>query len=167
MSSKLSANELMAQLHYDPETGIFTRKVIKASRFAKSQGESIGSLNDSGYVVISVNSKPQRAHRLAWLYMTGNWPSGEIDHINGVRTDNRWGNLRDVATRVNAQNKRSAMSHSKTGLLGASWNKRDERFVSRIKAGKKYLSLGGFDTAEQAHAAYIKAKRRLHEGCTI
>ena len=167
MTCNLSADELMEQLHYNPETGIFARKVIKASRFAKSQGESIGSLNDSGYVVISVNSKPQRAHRLAWLYMTGDWPIGEIDHINGIRIDNRWSNLRDVETRVNAQNKRSAMSHNKTGLLGASWNKRDRRFVSRIKSGNKYLSLGGFDTAEQAHAAYINAKRRLHEGCTI
>lgn len=155
------------QLRYDPETGIFSRVVVKNSRYASDKAKPVGCLNDSGYLLISINSKQHRAHRLAWLYMTGEWPRGEIDHINSVRADNRWQNLRDVPAAVNAQNKRRAQRNSKTGLLGASWSERDGRFVARIKVDGEYKSLGGFDSAEDAHAAYVQAKRAEHIGCTI
>lgn len=117
--------------------------------------------------MVSVFSKQYRAHRLAWLWMTGKWPDNEVDHANGKRDDNRWSNLRDVPPTINRQNQRRAMSNSKTGLLGASWNARDRRFVARIKVGAKYRSLGGFDSAEAAHQAYLQAKRQLHPGCTL
>lgn len=167
MAEKITAEDFRQQLKYDPLTGVLQRKQVKPSRYAATGSGRIGSVNESGYLIVSVNSRQYRAHRLAWLLMTGEWPAGEIDHINGDRSDNRWANLRDVTTQVNAQNKRTAMSHSKTGLLGASWNARDRRFVARIKVGDKYRSLGGFDTAEKAHAAYLSAKRSLHAGCSI
>lgn len=162
----LASHELKRLLHYDPETGVFTRRVTTAPHRGRA-GDVAGMTNDQGYRVIAVHSKQYRAHRLAWLYMTGEWPTGEVDHKNGVRDDNRWDNLRDVPTTINAQNKRRAMSNNKTGLLGASWSEREQKFVARIKVGHKYRSLGQHDTAEAAHAVYVEAKRRLHEGCTI
>lgn len=163
-----TAEKLRELLHYDPATGVFTRLVCTGGRYGAAVGTVAGTLSDQGYVMVSVMSKQYRAHRLAWLYMTGEWPASEVDHRDGVRTNNAWGNLRDVPPGINQQNKRRAMSHSKTGLLGASYNTRDRRFVARIKdAAGKYRSLGGFDTAEQAHAAYVSAKRQLHAGCTI
>ncbi len=163
----LTADRLRELLRYEPETGNFIRLVKTGGRYGANVGTVAGTKTSEGRVFVSVQSKQYRAHRLAWLYMTGEWPKGEIDHINGEPSDNRWANLRDVSRRVNAQNLRRAHSHSGTGLLGASWGSRDRRFVARIKHQGKYVSLGGFDTAEEAHAAYVAAKRRLHEGCTI
>ena len=99
--------------------------------------------------------------------MTGKWPDGEIDHIDGNRANNRWSNLRDVHIVINAQNKRGPMAHNKSGFLGVSWNKKDCAYVARIKVDGKYLSLGYHQTPEAASAAYVEAKRRLHAGCTI
>lgn len=163
----LTADKLRELLHYEPETGVFTRRVKTGGRYGADVGSVAGCLSDQGYVLISLMSKQYRAHRLAWLYMTGEWPAGEVDHRDGRRTNNRWSNLRDVPTAINAQNRRGAQSNSRTGLLGASWNARDQRFVARIKVDGQYRSLGGFDTAEQAHAAYLEAKRLHHAGCTI
>lgn len=162
--TQIEAKEL---LHYDPSTGIFTRKVSTGGRYGAVVGSVAGMVNDGGYILISLKSLQYRAHRLAWLYMTGEWPKFEVDHKDGDRKNNRWLNLRDVTGKVNLQNKRKAQSNSRTGLLGASWSSRDKRFVSRIKVDDKYKSLGGFDSAELAHAAYLTAKRQLHAGCTI
>ena len=167
MKIPLTADVLREHLSYDPKTGIFTRKVGTGGRYRTSPGDVAGSINDQGYVLISVQSDQHRAHRLAWLYMTGEWPSGEIDHKDGNRANNAWPNLRDVEATINAQNKRKAMSHNKTGLLGVSWNKKDQAFTARLKVDGKYLSLGYHGTPEAAHEAYVKAKRRLHAGCTI
>jgi len=159
--------ELRTLLKYDPGTGLFTRLKTTGGRYGAKAGTVAGGPFKDGYTLISVKSVQYRAHRLAWFYMTGNWPVGEIDHINGQRSDNRWSNLRDVPAQMNAQNKRTAQRNSRTGLLGASWSSRDRRYVARIRIDGKYRSLGGFDTAEEAHAAYIKAKRISHQGCTI
>ena len=163
---ELTAERLRELLSYDPDSGLFTR--LKQTAPHKGLAGSIaGCLNDHGYVLISVESHQYRAHRLAWLYMTGSWPEHEVDHINGQRDDNRWCNLRDVPRTINGQNKRRAQRNSRTGLLGACWVTRDQTFVARIKVDGRYRSRGAFDSAEQAHQAYGDAKRRLHAGCTI
>jgi hypothetical protein len=162
----LTQEQLKAALHYDPSTGVFTRLVDSGGRGGR-KGSAAGYINDQGYVLIAVHSVQYRAHRLAWLYMTGAWPAGEVDHKNGVRADNWWANLRDVPTKVNAQNKRRAQKNSKTGLLGVSWDKKKGNYTARIKVDGRYPTLGSFDTPEAGHAAYVEAKRRLHEGCTI
>ncbi len=167
MPPPLDASDVRRLLSYDSETGLFTRKVATGGRYGAKVGTVAGTPSDQGYVLISIKSKQYRAHRLAWLYVHGAWPASEIDHKNSIRSDNRLENLRDVPTGINAQNKRKAQSNSKTGLLGASWNAKDKRFSARIKTKGRYLSLGYHDTAQLAHAAYIDAKRRLHEGCTI
>ena len=104
-------------------------------------------------------------HRIAWLYVYGCWPNNHIDHINGNPDDNSIENLRDVSRKVNLQNMRKATKSSKTGILGVSESAGRFRASIRIDGKAKYL--GSFDDAKTAHAAYIDAKRKYHEGCTL
>lgn len=165
--ARLPHAELLRLLSYDPLTGLFTRRVTTGGRYGAEEGTIAGTLRKSR-IAISLHSKLYFAHQLAVFYMTGEWPLHQVDHRDVDQTNNRWLNLRVVTDQVNKQNKRQAQSNSKTGLLGASWSKRDKRFVARIKTPDgKYRSLGGFDTAAAAHLAYVDAKRELHEGCTI
>lgn len=155
----VTVRELLA---YDPVTGIFSWR--RPPRRGVAAGPT-GCKGKAGYIEIGWRYEKHYAHRLAWLHVYGVWPIGEIDHINGVRDDNRLANLRDVARDVNNQNKRKPATTNKTGFLGV--HPKRKRFTSQINAGGKTLSLGVFDTPEQAHAAYIEAKRRLHPGGTL
>lgn len=108
------------------------------------------------------------AHRLAWFYMVGEWPDGEIDHINGEKSDNRFANFRDVPRSINQQNIRKSIGpNSENRLLGTSYNKRTGRWIAKIALNKKQYGLGYFDTMEEAHEVYLAAKRKMHPGCTI
>lgn len=129
-------------------------------------GKEAGHLNQDGYVVVQVAGKTAAAHRIVWLMHHGSWPVGEIDHRNGVRHDNRVENLRDVGHKTNTENRRNAVAGSQTGLLGVSVIK-GRRYRARIRTDGKLVSLGIFDTAEAAHAAYVAAKRKLHAGNTL
>lgn len=159
---KLTHEQLTARLRYDPATGKFTR-VVSVRQY--KAGTESGCYAKSGYVIVCINRRNYMAHVLAWFYAHAQWPHGEIDHRNGVRADNRLENLRDVPLHVNAQNKRKAMAHSTTGLLGVCRNRK--KFLARIKRLDKVTHLGTYDTAEEAHAAYVAAKREMHEGCTL
>jgi hypothetical protein len=149
----LTAERLRELLDYNPETGIFRWNV------AARAGTVVGCLN-RGYRVIRVDRMLYRAHRLAWLHVYGCWPTDEIDHINGIKDDNRLANLREVTCAENQQNRRSARTDNKTGLLGVSSSQGG--FQAQIKVNCKLFFLGRFATAELAHAAYLEAKRRLH-----
>jgi hypothetical protein len=96
---------------------------------------------------------------------TGEWPANHVDHKNGVRNDNRWCNLRDVTRSVNSQNQRHAPAGSKTGLFGVQVDR--NKFRARIIVTGTRHGLGSFESAEEAHQAYIDAKRSLHAGCTL
>lgn len=133
-----------------------------------SDGELIAGLClkvRKGHVQIRVDGRLYLAHRLAWLYVYGFIPNGDIDHINGNRSDNALSNIRIGTHAQNMQNRRTPSHGSKTGFLGVSPTGR--RYQARIGNGPYELYLGSFDTAEEAHAAYLKAKRELHEFCTI
>jgi len=153
-------------LLYDEATGIFTWKK-RTSRFGNLRiGSVAGSLSPSnGYWVIGFDNLLFMAHRLAWIYVHGEMPPAEIDHINRVRTDNRLSNLR-LATR--AENGRNCSARkSASGLKGAHLDKgrlgRLRRpWVARITQNGKPLHLGYFATAEEAHAAYVQAARELY-----
>lgn len=159
----LTQEVLKQQLSYDETTGVFRRLVTNTNHV--KAGDVAGTKKDSGYVTIMVCGRIYQAHRLAWLYVHGVWPTKVIDHINGVRDDNRICNLRDVSSRVNAQNVRRSTVKSVTGMLGA--HPYQGKFVSSITANGVNHYLGYFNTAIEAHEAYLAAKRRLHEGCTI
>ena len=149
---------------YEQSTGNFYSRSLSK----KTSMVTVGVINRMGYVDVNFNGDVVSGHRLAWLYMTGEWPRKSIDHINGERADNRFENLRDVSAMVNAQNIRAPRSTSSSGLLGAHKNNSPTRpWRSRITAGGVLIDLGEFKTAEEAHEAYMTAKRLFHVGCTI
>ena len=160
--SELNSTQVHETLRYDQETGNFIWLVSKGS---KKAGEIAGTINDDGYIIIRVNGKRYMAHRIAWFLLKGKMPDGDIDHINGNRKDNRIENLRDVSRSVNLQNQRSPRNGNK--YLGVTWDKRNKKWFSQITVGHKHINIGRFNTAEEAHAAYVATKRKLHEGCTI
>jgi hypothetical protein len=173
----LTQERLKELLHYDPESGAFTWLSRPASDFSdeahckmwnkQNAGNLAGGINTELYVVITVCGTQHKAHRLAWLYVHGEFPRDVIDHINGLRYDNRISNLRDVLVRTNAQNLRTPRKTNKLGILGVHFDKYRNKFAARLNIGGKIKNVGRFDTPELAHAAYIKAKREHHEGCTL
>lgn len=162
-NTDLSADRLRELLHYDQSTGIFTwakdgARTIRAGNVA-------GYPKGRGYWMIHVDGRMHLSHRLAWLHVTGKWPTGQIDHINGDRGDNRIANLRDVPQSTNQQNQRRAHATSQSGVLGVS--KVGNWFKARIRENGQLKNLGKFGSAEDAHAAYLARKRQIHAGCTI
>lgn len=166
MPKPLTAERLRELLSYDSETGVFLR-VARTSNRIKA-GDKAGTRRPDGYLKVSVDGHQFLAHRLAWFYVHGFWPQHQIDHINGDRSDNRIANLRDVPPTLNQQNQRRAHSrNASSGLLGASWDRRKAKWVAQMSCGKASKHIGYFNTKDEAAAAYLTAKRRLHEGCTI
>ena len=166
--NELNVAQLHALLHYEPSTGVFTWKTRAGANGKIPAGSVAGcSTEDYGYHQIRINKKLYQAHRLAWFYVHGVWPSRHIDHKNGVTSDNSLDNLREVTPTQNGQNQRRAHSRSTSGLLGAAWDKGRGLWRAAIQTDGHGKYLGHFTTPELAHAAYIKAKRELHTGCTI
>jgi hypothetical protein len=161
----LTAERLRELLDYDPETGAFKWRV--AGKGIAHIGCQAGAKRRDGRSVIRIDNTLYMAYRVAWLHMTGEWPGGDIDHINGDPTDDRFENLRDVSRSVNLQNQRRARSNSRSGVLGVFFQKTMNKWTAKLQLNWKTTSLGYFDTKEEAHLAYLKAKRELHEGCTI
>lgn len=161
---ELTAERVRELLHYDPETGVLTWACDGYHNTYRA-GEVAGRLAASGYVIVKVAQRRYRAHRVAWALHYGKWPDYEIDHINGVRTDNRIENLRDVPRQVNAQNIVRSKVTVKNPYQGITPGKRS--WTAQISFKGRTHRIGSFPTAEEAHQAYLAAKRRLHEGCTI
>lgn len=124
-----------------------------------------GHASKAGYLRLIVDHQYYPAHHLVWLIERGQLPDQQIDHIDGDRSNNRIGNLRQVSPVVNSQNQRKAHRTSSTGLLGASPAYKSWR--AQIKVYGRNIHLGMFKSPEEAHAAYVRAKRVLHRGCTI
>ena len=164
----LTQERLKELLHYDPETGAFTRAVSRHGGRHKA-GVLVGCPTAKGYLRVRIEGELHYLHRLAFLYVTGAWPEGVVDHLDGNNQNNRWGNLRDVPQRVNAENHRRARCDSRSKLIGAFPCSRSTtgRHYSKIVVRGKVHLLGNYATAEEAHAAYVKAKRELHEGNTL
>lgn len=162
-AADLTVEELKDVLHYDPETGQFTW--IKRTAKCVHVGDVAGNVNKFGYCTIGIKAKIYKAHRLAWLYMTGEWPKGLIDHINGDKSDNRFANLRVVDESGNSQNIRKPNIRNKSGYMGVI--KYYNQWRANITINNKTQWLGDFATPEEAHAAYLAAKRKHHDACTI
>jgi len=161
---ELTQDRLKEILSYDESTGIFTR----LNNFGGNRVGSIaGNRNNHGYIRTNIDKKAYLCHRLAWLYVYGSFPLFEIDHINCNKEDNRIINLRQVDRSGNCQNKKKAYSQNKLGVLGVHYDKKYKKFRSQISSQGSVVSLGGFDTLEEAHKAYIEEKRKIHPTCTI
>lgn len=161
----LTQSQLKRLWHYCPETGLFTRLV--KTRYGLEVGSVATVKNDQGYIIITIARKHYRAHRLAHLYMAGEWPKHQIDHEFGICDDNRWCNLRDVTQSVNMQNQRNPHRDNKSGYQGVCWSKEKFKWMARISVNNKDIFLGYFDCKHQAGAYRLQKKRELHEGCTI
>ena len=155
----LTAETLRKVLFYDPETGAFTRLSGGRSRpdLVGTKAGSARQRDGRTYVTISVACVDYQAHRLAWLYMTGVWPSKFIDHINGDGADNRFANLREATPSENARNAKTRRT-SRVGLKGVRIS-RVGRFEAWIYIRGKSVSLGTFKTEQSAHVAYVKAAK--------
>ena len=153
----LTVIELKEVLDYDPDSGEFIWLNAPNNRYVKN-GDIAGTLAD-GYIRIKIRGKKYAAHRLAWLYMTENWPSGEIDHINGIKYDNRYDNLRTANRSENRRNV-SCYSGSPSGLKGVT--KWKGRWRARISINKKQVWLGYYNDPIEAAKSYDRAAIRYH-----
>jgi hypothetical protein len=136
-----------------PATGIWVwRKVYRKGLV----GQLAGSINGDGYRLIQIDGRKYLSSRLAWLYMKGQWPLHTIDHINMIKDDDRWGNLRS-ATEQQQRGNRAVQKNNKLGRKGVSRVR--GKFYATIRAGGKRRCLGAFATVEEAHAAYCEAAR--------
>lgn len=162
----MNAEDVSKWLAYDRDTGLLTWKTSPNRR--KPIGSPAGSKTSQSYILIMIGNERHAAHRFAWAIHHGNWPKGVIDHINGNGMDNRIDNLRDVTQSVNMQNLRQPLKNNKSGLLGVRTQKsKINPFYASININGSQTYLGCFNTKEQAHAAYVEAKRVHHAGCTI
>ena len=138
-AQSLSQSRIKVLLHYNPKTGNFIWKIRTSNRI--NIGDIAGCISSIGYVFISVDSILYKAHRLAYLYMTGNFPENEIDHINKNTGDNRWINLRDVTHQENLRNQK-LNKRNKSGCCGVSWNSCTKKWRADIMVNQKNIYLG-------------------------
>jgi hypothetical protein len=160
---KPTSESLHARVRYDLETGILTWRKGTPKGPA---GSLAGWVDEQGYRWLRLDGRLYPAHHVIWCMQTGAWPETLVDHFDTDPANNKWSNLREASKKANQENRRRANSNNKAGLLGVSLQPTG-RFQSKICAGGKSIYIGTFDTAALAHAAYVQAKRRLHEGCTL
>lgn len=172
----LTAEYVRRLIRYEPETGELvwltrTPDMFKDgnhsaehvcrrwnSRLASS---AIKMKNQYGYICARIDGVRYLAHRIAWLYMTGEWPMKQIDHRNGICSDNRWENLRAASALENGQNLKIKKSN-KSGFPGVHFSKHRRKWIASIKVNYVNKHLGNFDDQGAAFAAYLKAKSTLH-----
>jgi hypothetical protein len=152
----LTAERVRELLAYDPETGKFRWKVSHGYAY---KGTLAGCVYANGYIIIGVDDTRHTGHRLAWLYMTGEWPPDQIDHVNGNRNDNCFSNLR-LATRVENSRNRKIASNNRSGIKGVCWVTQKRKWRAQIMINKHTITLGDFTNIEDAAAAYEAAANK-------
>lgn len=154
---KPTAERIKELLDYNPLTGVF---IWRISPSRNTPAGSIAGASSDGYRLIRVDGGRYKAHQLAWLCVTGEWPVSRIDHKDTDRSNNAWTNLR-LAT--NSQNKANMgkRADNKSGFKGVSWYPQTKRWVAQIRCEGKSKTLGYFHDPEHAHAAYCEAAKRL------
>jgi hypothetical protein len=162
--SKLTHERLLEVLTYDPETGEFRwridRRTGRHGQFLLVRAGDIagGPNHGAGYWQFYIDGENYLAHRVAWFYVTGIWPNGQVDHRNGIRPDNRWDNLRPATQSQQNANSRMRKTN-KSGFKGVSWYR--GKWRATIVADGKQWTLGYYTVAEEAHDAYVKAAMEL------
>ncbi len=151
----LSQERLKELLRYDSKSGFFT--------WIKRKGKVAGYFKGNNYVQIRIAGFLYQAHRLAWLYVHGYFPPEDVDHRNHFKFDNALENLRIGSRPQNGGNQIRAHRRNKCGLLGVCWHKQKQMWRAYIVVNRRQKHLGLFQSPEAAHAAYVEAKRKLHD----
>ena len=154
----LTADRLRELLSYDAETGVFHRA---KPRKEINVGDVAGCVDSRGYVYARVDGVMYLAHRLAWLYVHGVWPADQIDHINGIRADNRIANLREATSAQNHQNQTHGQGNA-SGRIGVTWCEPCKKWRALIRVDGVQVHLGVFANIADAIAARAKAKAEYH-----
>lgn len=154
----ISRANLKRMLRYNPRTGVFTWLIDAAA--SVTSGSVAGGIDEKGYWRICINGRKYRAHRLAFLYMTGRWPKRHVDHRDMKRSNNRWRNLRE-ATRSQNHCNSGPRRNNKCGFKGV-YKRKDGTFLAQIQHNKKKFYIGLYKSAMAAHAAYLRMARKLH-----
>lgn len=144
----LTQSELQKNFTYCTKTGHLIRK---------SDNKVLNSTN-RGYCVVKINKKQYLVHRLIWLYVYGKWPSCQIDHIDGNRSNNNINNLREVSIQGNGRNR---IEHRNGHLLGTTYRKDLKKWYSQIQIEKKKVFLGSYNTQQEAHKAYLEKLQEI------
>lgn len=156
----INYEQLNAIILYDKDTGVL-RWRIKTNPRAPA-GQVAGGLDQKGYAHVSILGKQYRAHRVAWMLHYGSWPNGQIDHIDGVKNNNRIENLREATAAENQRNKPKNKNNT-SGFKGVSRHKQTGKWAAVICLNGKQQHLGVYATPEAAHEAYCEAAERLHK----
>jgi hypothetical protein len=159
MSKMITQAELKELVHYDPVTGVFTLAKHRHGTTRKV-GDVLGSLTRAGYLEAGIKQRRYYLHRLAYLYMTGEFPQGNIDHKNRNKSDNSWDNLRCVTQQENMENDVLPRKHGSLGYRGV--HRYGNKFRAKITHKGKQIHLGEFATVEEASQAYLRAKPLIH-----
>ena len=155
----MTQERLYELLRYDTETGVFTWKKRTSNRV--SVGDRAGHDNGNGYRRINIDGRSYYEHRLAWLYVYGEFPKRLIDHRDGNGFNNKISNLRQATCAQNGQNQNLRATNA-SGRHGVSWDKSHKKWEAYICCNSRKKHLGLFENIDDAGAAYLKAKRKLH-----
>lgn len=163
----LTQTTLKELFHYCPATGLITR-IASINNHKAQAGDVAGWITTNGYLCLRIEYKAHSCHRLAWLYMTGEWPSEDIDHINRIRTDNRWSNLREASRSENLRN--MSMSRKNTsGFTGVHWDKVNLKWRAVLRVEGRTICLGRHKSKSDAiharKAANVKYGFSVGHGC--
>lgn len=155
----ITRERLMEVLDYNQETGVFTW--VKPTGYRAKAGDVAGAVGTIGYRHIKIEGKHYYAHRLAWFYVNGAWPSKQIDHIDGSRLNNAIANLREATNAQNNWNKRKQVNN-KSGFKGVSWSSTAGKWWAQINREGRHYNLGYYDCPAEAAKAYQSAAERIH-----
>ena len=154
----ITQKEVRRLFSYNKKTGVLRWKI---SRQRIQKGDIAGSRNKKGYIVVSVNGKDYKAHKLIWLGMTGSFPKGQIDHKDRIKWNNMWDNLEEVTQIKNMQNIGNFKSNT-SGVKGVSFDKNRNKWIAYIKMDKKKYHLGSFKDFDEAVCHRLAAEQCLN-----
>lgn len=152
----LDIESLRSLIAYDPETGIFTRKVKRDFNPKSVLGKPLGTPYSNGYLGFRVLTRKYLAHRLAWFYVHGVWPASDLDHANGDRADNRISNLREATRSQNMANTKTQVNNT-SGHRGVIFDKTNQKWMAYMHQHGRFINLGRYELKEEAIAVRKQA----------